>query len=197
MDTELSKRWSGSKHLSDMAETLRAIFFVRTPVQDVDLRGIVIGLDGAPAMLSQADFQDVHLKHVDLSYGQFSCAFSRAFIEKGIFVHTEFDTCRLKEAHFDLCAFDEALLNSVTLDDAIFTECSFTRTRFKGRGLNEYGGRRVVFDRCDFTEAKLQNLQLRACTFRQCIFKGTLFKNCLMVGIKFEGQEPVRESFIS
>lgn len=196
MGTELSKRWSESKHLSEMTEMLKAIFLARTPVHDVDLRGIVIGMDGTPEILSKADFQDTRLRNADLSHGRYSCAFSRAFVEEGVFVQAVFDTCRLKEAHFVSCTFDEALLNSSTLNDAIFTECSFIRTKIKGRGSNEYGGKRAVFDRCDFTEALLQNLQFRACTFRQCIFDGAIFKKCLMVGVKFEGEEPAQESFI-
>jgi uncharacterized protein YjbI with pentapeptide repeats len=194
---EYSKRWLNPQFLSDAQGILSAVFISRDAVHDIDLRGLVIGLDGAPESLPLADFQDVKLDRVDLSYGRFSCAFSRAQFRDTKFEHAFFDTCRYKGANFSTCCFTDAYISSPLLDNAIFTDCSFMGTKIKGRGINEYGGRRIMFERCKFADALLFNLQLRGCTFRHCTFTNTIFKGCLMTNLKFEGQAPVEAAFVS
>jgi uncharacterized protein YjbI with pentapeptide repeats len=196
-DSEYSKRWSDPKFLSRMGKVFTSIFVSRTPVEGADLRGLIVGLDGAPSALLAADFQDVNLENVDLSYSSLSCAFSRACIQESKFCKAVFDTCRLKGARFRSCVFVSARFDGPTLDDSVFLDCSFTQANLVGRGLNEYGGRRVVFERCDFKKSLLENLQLRACVFRDCSFETTTFRKCLMVGVKFEGTMPAENSFVS
>jgi uncharacterized protein YjbI with pentapeptide repeats len=155
-----------------------------------DLRGVVVGLDGAPLQLLKADFKDLQGTNVDASECRVSCSFTGARIDKSKFDVAVLDTCRFKGAKFDRTSFDEAKIDSPTLDDAEFLKCSFLRAKITGRGFQEYGGRRFVFEECDFRGAAFRNLQLRASVFRDCNFEGVTFSKCLMVGVKFEGSRP-------
>src|SRR5712691_7602312 len=102
---EYSMRWSDPNFLSATENSLRSLFVMRKAVQNLDLRGVVVGLDGALAPLLNADFQDTNLQNVDLSHGKFSCAFSRASFQQSGFQESLFDTCRFKSARFHTCLF--------------------------------------------------------------------------------------------
>lgn len=194
---EVVRRWLDSDFLRQIEPALSMVFVNKTVAEPLDVRGITIGLDGAPPNFVNADFQDLVATNLDASSCRVSCAFNRARISNSRFESGEFDTCRFKSAHFDLTVFDAAKLDSPVLDDAAFTRCSFVGTRIQGRRIQEFGGRRVTFDQCDFRDAVFRNLQLRACTFKNCGFEGVRFEKCLIVGVKFEGGRPADNSFIA
>jgi uncharacterized protein YjbI with pentapeptide repeats len=193
----IEERWSDPAFLSQMGETLNSLFQLKKPPQNLDLRGIIVNLDGAPPSLCYVGFADLALEKADASGGRFSCPFANARISETSFNRTFFDTCWLQKAQFRRCTFDQACLDSCMFNDALFTDCSFVDAKVKGRGFNEYGGRRAVFERCNFTGTLFQNLQLRACSFRDCVFEKAIFKKCIAVGLKFEGSSPAETSFVS
>lgn len=188
------KRWTDAEFLRQIAPVLSAVFIGKLTSAAVDLRGVIVGLDGALPQLLQADFQDFRGTEIDLSECKTSCAFSRAQVTKSKFIGSLFDTCRFKDAEFELCSFDKARFESPSFDDTKFRQCSFVGARVAGRRMQEYGGRRAIFERCDFRQTVFRNLQLRACVFRDCRFDGAFFTKCLMVGLKFEGERPSDQS---
>ncbi len=196
MDNKYIERWLNPNFLSKIEESLKSIFVLNEPNKDLDLRGLIVGLDGAPAALLSVGLVDSRLKNINFSQARFGCPFGGAHIEDSNFDNSFFDTCRFKSANFTSCSFSKARIDSPTFDDAVFLNCSFSDAKITSRGFNEYGGRRTVFERCNFDRAKLENLQLRACTFRECSFEQTIFKKCLMVGVKFEGQTPSDDCFV-
>ena len=131
---EHERRWSDPSFLSGMHDLLNSVLVLRKPAQNLDLRGLILGLDGAPGALLNADLQDADLKNADLSQSRLSCAFSRASMQETRFEETLFDTCRLKSATFRSCSFDRARLDSPTLDDAVFVECSFNPNKTHRQG---------------------------------------------------------------
>lgn len=195
-ENDIYKRWGHPEFLQQVTSTLAAIFLEKSTNVPVDLRGVVVGLDGALPQLLHADFQNLQAAQIDASRCRVSCSFSRARIEKSRFDAAVFDTCRFKESAFDQTSFNAAKFDSPILDDAIFRGCSFQESRIVGRGLKEYGGRRIVFEKCNFQNACFCNVQLRACSFRECVWDNVVFENCILVGIKFEGTQPLDGSFV-
>ena len=185
--SEFSKRWADSSFVEASASLLNRVFAEKTAVINVDLRGIVVGLDDAMPALVRSDFQDVEFQEVDLSFGKFSCAFSRGVFKDCHFDGVDFDTCRFKDAKFFGCSFEKVQLESPILDDAEFVDCVFLGTVIRGRGYNEYGGRRVRFERCRFQGSRFQNLQLRGAKFIDCEFGEARFKKCLLAGVSITG----------
>ena len=196
-NAEFSKRWSEPSFLAEREGVFNSLFVSRNPVHVADLRGLVVGLDGAPASLYFVNFTDARIESADFSWARFSCGFWKAQVDGTRFAEADFDTCNFKDARLANCDFESARVDSPTFDDAVFLRCAFTGAVIQGRGITEYGGRRTVFEQCDFTKTLFQNLQFRACIFRQCNFRETLFKRCLMVGVKFEGGAPNEDGFIS
>lgn len=86
-------------------------------------------------------------------------------------IHTIFSNCNVELTDFTKSEF---LSN---LNDSIFTQCIFDNVKFKGRGLNEYGGRRTKFINCSFED--------------------TLFDRCDLRGTKFIGSFPTMEQLIN
>lgn len=159
--SEFSRRWSDSSFVEASAGLLSRVFAEKTAVVDADLRGIVVGLDGAMPAILHSDFQGVEFRQVDASFGKFSCSFGRGVFRDCRFDSATFDTCRFKNAKVFGCSFEKAQFESPILDDAEFVDCSFLSAVIRGRGYNEYGGRRVRFERCRFQGSRFQNLQLR------------------------------------
>ncbi len=193
--SEVTKRWNDVSFVADAKAALERVLVAKQAATAVDLRGIKIGLDGVPIGFEVADFLDATLIGSDASFAQFSCSFARANLQNSIFVQAVFDTCDFKNTRLSECDFSESRINSPTLDDAIFSSCKFVNARISGRGLNEYGGRRVTFSGCDFTDAVIQNLQLRAVTFEDCTFDRAVFKKCYLAGVKVNGTPIGKESF--
>ena len=195
-EQNILKRWSDAGFIAQVSPALEAVFSAKSTRGPVDLRGVVVGLDGALPRLLRADLQDLHAAELDASQSKFSCSFSRARIERSSFEKSRFDTCRFKETMFDATSFEGSKVDSPTLDDARFVGCLFAKSRLTGRGHREYGGRRAVFEKCDFRDVLFRNLSLRACTFRECVFEGTVFEKCILAGVKFEGTQPLPGCFI-
>jgi len=195
-ELNISKRWYDPGFFRDAESLIDAVFSRKSAGAPVDLRGIIVGMDGALPRLLTADFQDLHGDGIDASGCKVSCSFSRARIGNSKFENSLFDTCRFKEAEFDHTSFDAAKFDSPTFDDAKFVQCSFVGAKITGRRLQEYGGRRFVFEGCDFRLAIFRNLQMRACVFRNCKFEGVAFSKCLMVGVRFEGEVPPDGSMV-
>jgi uncharacterized protein YjbI with pentapeptide repeats len=192
----LRDRWKEPEFVRSIGSLLEDIFRNKNSQVPADLRGLVVGLDGALPGLSEASFQDTTIAGLDASSGKFSCDFVRAKIQGSRFVKVRFDTCWSKGALFEGVTFDQARFESPTFDDAVFRGCSFLEARITGRGYREYGGRRAVFENCDFSNTVFRNLQFRACQFRRCAWEGTTFTKCLIVGSKFEETSPSESSFI-
>jgi uncharacterized protein YjbI with pentapeptide repeats len=194
-ELELRKRWRNEQFRADHQSHLDALLVHKRLEGKIDLRGLVVGLDGGSSSLIHADFQNAVIDGLDLSQGAFSCGFRATAATNCCFAQTFFDTCRFKGARFSRCSFDSAQFDSPTFDDAQFVACSFEQTRFYGRGMMEYGGRRITFEDCVFKSALFENLQLRACRFRNCIFENVAFKRCILPGTRFEGREPEPSAF--
>ncbi len=193
--SEFSRRWSNSSFVEASTELLSRVFAEKTAVVDADLRGIVVGLDGAIPALLHSDFQGVEFRQVDASFGKFSCSFGRGVFTECPFDSAAFDTCRFKDARFFGCSFEKAQFESPVLDDAQFVDCSFLGAVLRGRGYNEYGGRRVRFERCRFPGVRFQNLQLRGAKLIDCEFGEAKFKKCLLVGVTITGSGLTSEQF--
>ena len=188
-------RWGDADFVRGVLPSLQKLFLAKSPIADVDVRGITVGLDGALSELVDADFQDTRVTALSASFGKFSCSFSRAQIATSQFESCAFDTCRFKSSRFTLSSFERATFDNPTLDDAHFLQCGFSAARITGRRTREYGGRRVLFEKCDFSNTEFRSLQLRACSFRDCVWTGTQFVACLLSGTKFEGSAPPHERF--
>jgi len=189
---ELQDRWRDAEFVASVRPTLDDVFVRKTASATVDLRGVVVGLDGALPGLVGADLQGVHLRGVDFSFARLSCSMVRGCFDGCLFHSAIFDTCRMTAARFVESWFDEATLDSPWMDDAVFHRCSFAGGRLSGRGMREFGGRRALFEDCDFTGAKLKNMAFRACRFINCRFEGAVFVRCMLVGVKFENGSPAR-----
>ncbi len=192
---DLKRRWRDPAFIEKVAPVLNSIFVEKTLVKNADLRGIPIGVDDSPEPLAHASFIRVALDGADASESSLSCSFHEGSLRNVRFSRARFDTCIFGKASFDKCIFDSSFIDSPFLADATFQHCSFIGAKITARGLQEYGGRRVVFEHCDFSQAVLQNLQLRACAFRECVFHAIQIRNCLLVGVKFEGEKPLPQSF--
>ena len=188
-------RWADAHFVEQAANCLQSVFIGKTLDANADMRGLVVGLDGAIESLLHSDLQDTTISHVDLSYSRFSCPFSRCKCCDVTFEEAKFDTCRFKSSRFDSCLFRKARLDSPILDDAGFVACSFEAAQIRGRGWNEYGGKRVVFENCRFDDCVFRNLQLRACKFIGCSFDRTVFTKCLISGASFSGTAPDMAAF--
>src|SRR5687767_15791313 len=134
----IEARWLDPAFLSQMSETLDSLFLLKKPPQNLDLRGMIVNLDGAPPSLTYVGFAELTLEKADASSGRFSCPFANSRISETKFIQAFFDTCRLQNAQFRGCAFDKACLDSCTFNDASFSDCSFVEAKLKGRGINEY-----------------------------------------------------------
>jgi uncharacterized protein YjbI with pentapeptide repeats len=192
---QFEARWADSHFLEQATDCLRSVFVEKTLDANADMRGLVVGLDGAIESLIHSDLQDAAISHVDLSFSRFSCPFSRCDCREVNFGESKFDTCRFKSSQFHNCLFRKAKMDSPILDDAGFLACSFDEAQIRGRGWNEYGGKRVVFENCRFDHCVFRNLQLRACKFIGCSFDRTAFRKCLISGASFSGMAPDLAAF--
>lgn len=193
---QAAQRWGDDAFLNEVRGALYAVFVDKRCEEAVDLRGIVVGLDGAIDPLINANLQDTVLAGPDLSYARLSCSLNGANVRETQFRKAMFDTCRFMGARFERCSFEGARLNSPTLDDAAFLDCTFDKGQIRGRGWNEYGGRRILFEGCTFRGTVFQNLQLRACKFRRCAFHNTTFKKCILAGVSFVESSPNAATFV-
>jgi uncharacterized protein YjbI with pentapeptide repeats len=139
---------------------------------NIDLRGITLGLENTPEFAKYYSFQDLSIFSSNLSNSKISCSFIRSHFDDVLFEGTTLDTCRYNSSKFNQCNFTSAKVLNPTLDDALFSHCIFEAATIRGRGLSGYGGRRVVFESCSFQKCVLQNIQFRACIFRDCNFTG-------------------------
>lgn len=188
-------RWSSGDYFRSVEAVLTSIRTSRAYSGAVDLRGLIVGLDGQIPEVDLLDFQNVRLQGVDLSSAQFSCSFTQAEAIECRFEGATFDTCRMKAARFRTSSFRSATLLAPVLDDAVFDTCCLSMSVFRGRGGKAYGGRRVEFLGCDFRGARFLGVELRACRFIGCSFEGTRFQRCVLAGTKFEGARPVDDQF--
>jgi uncharacterized protein YjbI with pentapeptide repeats len=195
MKRNVLQRWRDPQFVAEIGPLVRALLLGRGLPANTDLRGIVVGLDGAWPELLHTGFAGANLAEIDASYGSFSCSFAQAKVTKCRFDEAVFDTCRFQKADFTECSFIQANLDSPSLDDAIFRQCRFEDARITGRRIKEYGGRRVSFINCIFKNAVIQNVQFRATTFQNCTFEVTQFRKCFMAGVKFQGGVPITEAF--
>jgi uncharacterized protein YjbI with pentapeptide repeats len=195
MKKSLIQRWSDPQFVAEVGPLIRPFSLGRQLPENADLRGIVVGLDGAWPELLHGDFIGVNLVQIDASYGRFSCSFADAKASKCMFEETIFDTCLFQKAELTQCNFSRAKLDSPDFNDAIFRKCEFEDARITGRRIREYGGRRISFTNCAFKNTLFQNLQFRATTFQNCTFEGAQFRKCLLAGVKFQGGVPAKEAF--
>ncbi|MGV3605358.1 MAG: pentapeptide repeat-containing protein [Planctomycetaceae bacterium] len=188
-------RWQDSDFLANAKTYLNRLFLDKQPCAGLDLRGLVVGLDGEMELLKHHDFQDTSLRDSDVSFGRFSCAFSRCRWTSIKLDGVEFDACRFKDGNFEKCTMVKTRIDSPLLDDCSFTDCVFNGTTIAGRGFNEYGGKRVAFVRCRFANTCFNNLQIRAGRFVDCEFVESIFSKCLLSGTSFSGPASSVASF--
>ncbi len=192
---QFSDRWLDNFFVENNGPHLRELLINKQPSNGLDLRGLVIGLDGEIPILKHCDFQETLLRDSDLSFGKFSCSFSRCQWNGVRLESARFDTCRFKDASSTKCEFLNSQIRSPVLDDGLFTDCTFDGVEFSGRGFNQYGGKRINFVRCRFSNTNFSNLQLRASRFLECEFTKTLFADCILTGSSFCGSFPSFDEF--
>jgi uncharacterized protein YjbI with pentapeptide repeats len=192
---QFSARWLDDVFVETTSPLLRDLVLNKQPSNGLDLRGLVVGLDGEISMLMHRDFQETVLRDSDLSFGKFSCPFSHCQWSGVRLESVKFDTCRFKGASFTKCDFLQSQIRSPVLDDCLFTDCIFDGVEFSGRGAREYGGKRINFVRCRFLNTSFRNLQLRAGRFMECDFSKTLFDDCILTGSSFCGSVPSIDEF--
>jgi uncharacterized protein YjbI with pentapeptide repeats len=193
---QLVGRWQDSVFFASARACIEQFVVDKRPSTGLDLRGLVLGLDGEMELLRHRDFQDTSLEDSDISFGKFSCAFSRCRWSTVKLDSVKLDTCRFKDGSFEKCEFIKARMDSPVLDDCSFTDCVFEGTTIAGRGFNEYGGKRITFVRCRFVRTILKNLQIRASRFIDCEFTESSFSKCLLFGTGFSGSVPLIDSFV-
>jgi uncharacterized protein YjbI with pentapeptide repeats len=192
---QFSARWLDDAFIESNSPLLRELVLNKQSSNGLDLRGLVVGLDGQIEMLKDCDFQETLLRDSDLSFGNFSCPFSRCQWIGIKLESVKFDTCRFKDASFKKREFLETYFRSPVLDDCLFTDCAFEGVEFSGRGFNEYGGKRVSFVGCRFSNTSFSNLQLRASRFMESGFTKTAFSRCVLTGSSFFGDVPSIDEF--
>lgn len=192
----LVNRWQDLGFVANASTCLEQLMVNKLPSSGLDLRGVVVGLQGQVQQVRDHDFYETLLKDSDLSFGKFSCSFSQCRWTSVMLEGGEFDTCDFRASNFENCSLVKARIDSPTFDDCIFTECVFDDAIISGRGFNEYGGRRVLFVRCRFTRTTFKNLQFRACRFIDCEYSESSFRRCLLAGTQFNGAAPSSNSFV-
>jgi uncharacterized protein YjbI with pentapeptide repeats len=181
------ERWRTPGFIKDIEGTLRMLLVDRSLAGPADLRGMVVGLDGAIADLEFVSFEQCTISQVDFAYSRFSCSFARSLFENNSFTSCTFDTCNMSKARFTACEYHSARFLAPTMNDTEYEACDFTDSRVEGRGTKGYGGRRAEFHCCNFNKVTLRNIELRACMFVKCTFEGALFENCDLRGLKIKG----------
>lgn len=195
MSKALRDRWKNDSFTLQVKESIKPIFADKVLHQQADLRGIIVGLDGAIPELIHANFCDVNLSGQLLNHSMLSCSFSDGIFSRVDFGSSHFDTCRLLRSRFHECSFNCALLNSPTFDDALFEGRTFHGAKISGRGFTEYGGRRATFKTCGLNNCLFKNVQIRGCKFIDCDFQATSFDNCIITGTSFLGSAPPSAAF--
>lgn len=183
---ELTNRWNSDEFLRKNHTELSALLLQKSRAVDLDIRGLILGLDGQPEVFKNGDLIEAKAIGLNADYCAFAVNFSGSDISKSTFRHAKFDTCRMIRCKFNDVAFDSARLNSPTLDDAEIRGCSFVKTKIHGRRIQSYGGRRIIFEDCDFSECVFKNLKFIATRFKNCKFDGAIFEICSLAGVKFE-----------
>jgi len=195
MMKHLKNRWKHSSFILEVKDSINKIFFLKESDQPVDLRGIVVGLDGAIPELLNADFRTAKLSGQVFGYSKFSCSFNHGHFSSVDFSLSYFDTCDFIKSIFLECSFAQSKISSPTLDDAIFQNCTFHSAKISGRGFTEYGGRRTTFKNCVFNNCTFKNLEIRGCKFIDCNFDGVLFDTCIITGTSFLGSTAPPSAF--
>jgi uncharacterized protein YjbI with pentapeptide repeats len=193
---QLASRWQDVAFIANAKAYLNQLIVDRLPSRGLDLRGLVLGLDGEMELLKHRDFQDTLLEDSNVSFGKFSCAFSRCRWSSVMLESVKFDTCRFKDCSFEKCEIVKTRMDSPVLDDCSFIDSVFDGTTIAGRGFNEYGGKRITFVRCRFASTIFKNLQIRASRFIDCEFSESSFSKCLLSGTSFSGSVPLVDSFV-
>lgn len=193
---QLTVRWQDNVFLATARAYIDQFVLDKKPSTGLDLRGLVLGLDGEMELLKNRDFQDTSLDDSDVSFGKFSCAFSRCLWTSVKLENVKFDACRFKDCNFKKCEIVRTRMDSPVLDDCSFTDCVFDGATIAGRGFNEYGGKRITFVRCRFSGTSFKNLQIRASRFIDCEFAESTFSKCLLSGTSFSGSMPLANSFV-
>jgi uncharacterized protein YjbI with pentapeptide repeats len=139
----LTERWRDPAFLAATQEAVEDVF-VRKSATGADLRGVIVGLDGAPSTLLDVDLQAAQLSGVDFSYSRVSCSMVRGAFVDCRFGGVVFDTCRMVSARFVGCSLDQSKVDSPWMNDAVFEACSFEGATIIGRGAREYGGKRTL-----------------------------------------------------
>lgn len=191
---EAAERWRDPGFLASAQRSIEDVF-IRKNAEGTDLRGVIVGLDGAPSSVAGQDLQDADLRGVDFAFARLSCSMGASAFTDCRFDQSVLDTCRMASARMVGCSFVSARIESPWMNDAVFRKCSFADATIIGRGTREYGGRRTVFEACSFDRASIQNLELRACRFINCTFDQTKLRKCLIVGTKFDGGHPEESGF--
>jgi uncharacterized protein YjbI with pentapeptide repeats len=193
---QAKERWSDAAFVDATQAIIDSIVAGRAEINDADLSGISIGVEGPVRSLWGTNLYRCRLKEVDMSHSEISGSINEAELTNVSFQFAELDRCSISKSVVFACDFTSAKL-CVRLDDSNVEGCSFNDCLLKGGRLgHEYGGRRVTFLNCNFTGASFRSVEFRASRFIDCVLTGTSFNGCDLRGVKFQGGiAPHRDSF--
>jgi uncharacterized protein YjbI with pentapeptide repeats len=161
----------------------------RKLVGPVDLTGIIIGEQGPVSDLWSANLYMADVEGCNLSYSLISGSMSEARFTNVMFFHAEFKQALMHRTVFEVCNFENAKFLA-SANDAQFIKCHMVGCAFKGRGIQEWGGRRTIFQDCDLRRSAFKGCEFRSSKFINCLFDQSVFDGCDLRGAKFEGSTP-------
>lgn len=187
---QFRSRWNDKSFLALSLPLVRQLINERSLAGPADLRGIIIGHDGALNELLSVNLFRTKLSHVDFGYAAITGSLAESEFDAVVFDNARLMHARLSKSSFHRCSFDAAKLQ-VNADDAQFSNCTFRCAEFsKPRALQEWGGRRVRFESCDFAGADFRGVEFRASTFSNCHFEECTMTKCDLRGVRFVGASP-------
>lgn len=184
-DTE--RRWQNPEFLASAMPVLSAVFDVGRFRGPADLRGLIVGLDGAPSFLNFKGLIRADLTDIDFSFSKMAVNFTEGTFLRLNFTQAKFDRALMSKASWNGSIFDSANI-CIDADDAVFVGCSFRKTKIRGVAW-QYGGRRTRFVKCDFTGASFIKTKFLACRFDECILDDVDFGDSDFRGAQINGQQ--------
>jgi uncharacterized protein YjbI with pentapeptide repeats len=193
---DLRSRWKESAFLAEVSERITQLLTTRELQGPFDLRGIVVGAEGAIPELLATNLYRTKLSRVDLAHSHIEGSMSEA-----TFDHVNFNDSKLMhvlaaKTIFRSCSLENAKLR-LQANDASFEFCNLRRVQCTGpASLQEWGARRAKFANCDLSGAIFRRVEFRASSFENCSFSGAVFEHCDLRGTKFLGESPRLEECV-
>ena len=87
------------------------------------------------------------------------------------------------------------MFKDTSFDDSVVENCNFEGSKFRGKWMMGYGGRRVKFVNCNFNLTEFKQVEFRATEFINCSFVGAKFEKSLFCAVKFTSGAPEEAQF--